>query len=65
MGERIMTEILEFVAALLFSAGFVVVAWGIILFNMDEQKMYEARQDYRKMNDNLKEADRNDSSRLG
>jgi len=60
-----MTEILEFVAALLFSAGFVVVAWGIILFNMDEQKMYEARQDYSKMNDNLKEADRNDSSRLG
>ena len=60
-----MTEILEFVVAFLFSVGFVIVAWGIILFNMDEQKLYEARQDYNKMNDNLKEADRNDSSRIG
>lgn len=58
-----MAEVVEFGAAILFCVTFVVVAWGIILFTIDDQKMYEARKDYNAMNDNLREADRNDSSR--
>ena len=58
-----MQEVFDFSMAIFFITAFVVVAWGMILFHMDEQAEWDARRNYEKMNDNLKEADRNDSSR--
>ena len=58
-----MQEVAEFGVAILVCVTFVVVVWGMILFHMDEQAEWDARRNYEKRNDNLKEADRNDSSR--
>jgi len=60
-----MEGVLDFLAALGVSLLFVITAWGIILRNTDEQKLYDARQDYNKMRDNLKDAEKNESSRIG
>ena len=49
-----MEAILEFLSALLVCTLFVVISWGIILRTMDEQKEFDARQDYNKMKKDLK-----------
>ena len=58
-----MQEAAQFGVAILVCVTFVVVVWGMILVHMDEQAEWDARRNYEKMNDNLNEADRNDSSR--
>ena len=54
---------IDIIIAIAFCIVFGIVATGIVLQTRDEQHLWEARRDYDKMNDNLKEADRNDSSR--
>jgi hypothetical protein len=55
-----MAEVLDFILGIGFIIVFVILSWGMILHNRDEQELWEARRDYNKMK---KEVEKNDSSR--